>query len=57
VDERNQQYKQFQKILYEEQPALFLVSPQAPIAATADLIFKSTSLRPGYFENTMVIKK
>ncbi|MBK8505634.1 MAG: hypothetical protein IPL46_27625 [Saprospiraceae bacterium] len=56
-DQRNQLYKQFQKILFEEQPALFLVSPRVPIAATSDLIFKTTTLRPGYFENTISLKK
>lgn len=54
---RNKLYLDFQEIIYEEQPALFLVSPKTPIAANGNLFITSTPLRPGYFENTFQLKK
>ncbi len=57
TEERNVLYKQFQKIIHEEQPTLFLVAPKTPIASNSRLSFKATSLRPGYFENTFTLKK
>jgi len=54
--ERIPLYRRFQEIIYEEQPALFLVAPKTPLAATGNLNFTSTPLRPGYFENTISLK-
>ncbi|MCB0689364.1 MAG: hypothetical protein KDC53_22655 [Saprospiraceae bacterium] len=54
--ERNELYLKFQQILQDEQPALFLVAPKTPLAALKKLNFKTTTLRPGYFENTISIK-
>lgn len=56
TEERNVLYKQFQKIIHEEQPTLFLVAPKTPIASSSRLSFSPTSLRPGYFENTFILK-
>ncbi|MCB0668899.1 MAG: hypothetical protein KDC80_23910, partial [Saprospiraceae bacterium] len=53
---RNKLYLRFQEIIYEEQPALFLVSPKTAFAAKGNLELKSTSLRPGFFENTISLK-
>ncbi|NND34537.1 MAG: hypothetical protein HKN76_18270 [Saprospiraceae bacterium] len=49
---RNELYKKLQRIIFEDQPALFLVSPKFCMATNKHLIFNPTAMRPGYFENT-----
>lgn len=56
TEERNKLYLRFQEILYNEQAALFLVAPKTPVAVRGNLNFTSTTLRPGYFENTIFPK-
>jgi peptide/nickel transport system substrate-binding protein len=58
LDEKTRQelYKEFQKIIHEEQPTLFLVAPKTPIASSNRLKVTPTPLRPGYFENTFSLQ-
>ncbi len=44
-------YKDFQSIIYEQQPALFLVAPRKAIAAVKGLKIQTSASRPGYFAN------
>lgn len=48
-NKRNELYKQFQKVLYEEQPVIFLYNPQERIIVNKDLEGIISSKRPGYF--------
>ena len=56
-DKRNELYKKFQAILYEENPAIFLYSVTRPLVVHKKFgkIFTS-STKPGFFENTFVIE-
>lgn len=49
--EMNTLYKAFQQIIYDEQPAIFLFTPQERIVASKRIVLKTSSRRPGYFEN------
>ena len=49
-------YKRIQAIIYEEQPYLFLVSPQERIAIHSRFEGESSLRRPGYDEKTLTIK-
>jgi peptide/nickel transport system substrate-binding protein len=53
---RDKLYRSFQRIIYQEQPALFLVSPKFCMAVNQQIIFEPTAMRPGYFENTFKLK-
>ena len=54
---RNPLYQTFQEIIYEEQPALFLVAPHKAIATNNRLELKTTAIRPGYFANSARVTK
>lgn len=47
-EERNAMYREFQEILYEEQPMIFLFSPKERIAISKRFRAKSSVVRPGY---------
>jgi len=51
--ERDLLYYQFQKILHDEQPAIFLVAPSTRIALNGKYKVLTSILKPGYFENTI----
>lgn len=58
TDARNQAYKEFQEILYDECPLIMLFALQERIAINKRFDNVVTSpLRPGYFENYFVAKK
>jgi len=50
-------YKEFQEILYEEQPAIFLFTTNngTVIHKRFDTAAKASSLRPGFFENAFLL--
>jgi peptide/nickel transport system substrate-binding protein len=56
LTDRDKLYRRFQEIIYQEQPALFLVSPKFCMAVNKNLIFEPTAMRPGYFENRFKLK-
>ncbi|MDH3245273.1 MAG: ABC transporter substrate-binding protein, partial [Saprospiraceae bacterium] len=47
-------YNDFQQIIYERQPAIFLVSPTINLALRTNLKLESLKIRPGYYENLVV---
>jgi peptide/nickel transport system substrate-binding protein len=47
--ERNKLYKEFQEILYDEQPVIFLYNPQERIIVNKNYEGIISSKRPGYF--------
>ena len=49
--ERDELYSEFQEIIHQEQPALFLVSPKITIAAQTYLDFTTTAISPGFVES------
>jgi peptide/nickel transport system substrate-binding protein len=50
--QRSQYYKDLQKVMYDEQPVIFLYNPQEKIIVSKDWIASSTMKRPGYFAGT-----
>lgn len=57
VAKRNELYKEFQAMLYEEQPAIFLFVPQERIAIHKRFEATTSLKRPGFFPNTFKLKK
>lgn len=55
-DERTNLYKQFQKIIYDEQPAIFLFAPQNLMVVNKKWDAKAASVRPGYFANDFKLR-
>ena len=53
---RNDLYKQFQALLYEEQPAVFLFARQERIAVNKRFDTDIVARRPGYSANTFKVK-
>jgi peptide/nickel transport system substrate-binding protein len=49
--ERNNAYLQFQEILYNEQPQIFLFSPKQRIISSSRIKLEASSRRPGFAEN------
>lgn len=49
--EKARQYREFQQMVYDRQPVIFLVAPKERIAARASLELEPSVIRPGYFEN------
>ncbi len=47
-------YNDLQQIIYERQPAIFLVSPTINLALRTNLKLESLKIRPGYYENLVV---
>lgn len=54
AEKRNELYKQFQELLYEEQPYIFLFSPLERIAIHKRFAAKPSEKRPGFFPNEFV---
>jgi len=55
--ERDLDYNELQRILYEEQPAIFLYVPLERIIVSKKFEFLSSSRKPGYFENLFKLSK
>jgi peptide/nickel transport system substrate-binding protein len=53
IEERDAAYKQFQKVIYNEQPSIYLYVPLERIIASKRIELISSSRRPGYFENLL----
>jgi peptide/nickel transport system substrate-binding protein len=51
---RNQLYLEFQELIYEEQPYIFLFSPFQRIAISKDFTVEASARRPGFFVNEFV---
>lgn len=51
---RNQLYKEFQELIYEEQPYIFLFTPLERIAISRRFEAKATARRPGFLVNTFI---
>ncbi len=51
VEVREDLYRRFQEIIYQEQPAVFLYTFKERIAINKSIIATGTALRPGYQEN------
>lgn len=51
-EERTQYYKELQKVMYDDQPVIFLFNPQEKIIVSKDWKAKGTQKRPGYFPGT-----
>ncbi len=54
--EREKLYLEFQEIMYDEQPAIFLYSPTEKIIVNKNLKLAASPKRPGYFANTAVLR-
>lgn len=50
-EERATGYKEFQEIIYAEQPVIYLYVPLERIIASKKIQLQTSSRRPGYFEN------
>ena len=50
---RDADYKRFQKILYDQQPAIFLYVPLERIIGSQRIELQTSARRPGYFENLL----
>ncbi len=51
-ESRKRRYEQMQKLVYEDQPVIFLYSPKERIIVSSDLRGSVSSRRPGYLANT-----
>jgi len=51
---RNQLYKDFQELIYEEQPYIFLFSPLERIAVSRRFEAETSARRPGFFVNSFI---
>jgi len=51
-EKRNQLFKEFQRVVYEEQPYIFLIAPKERIAISKRFEAETSSRRPGFFVNT-----
>lgn len=56
-DRREELYKEIQKIIYDEQPYIFLFNPQERIAIHKRFDVQPSALRPGYRANLFKLKK
>ena len=50
---RDADYKRFQEILYDQQPAIFLYVPLERIIGSQRIELQTSARRPGYFENLL----
>ena len=55
--QRVQYYKDLQKVMYDDQPVIFLYNPQEKIIASKNWKASSTIKRPGYFAGTFELVK
>ncbi|MCB0592601.1 MAG: hypothetical protein H6557_12300 [Lewinellaceae bacterium] len=51
---RNRLYKEFQELIYEEQPYIFLFAPLERIAISKRFKAEATARRPGFLVNTFI---
>lgn len=56
AEERKQYYLDFQEVLVEEQPVIFLYIPYDRIIANSRLNVEKSSRRPGYFVNLFTLR-
>ncbi len=49
----DQLMRKLQEIIYDEQPALFLVAPKTRLAVRDEFEVRGTSVRPGYMDNAI----
>ncbi len=56
AEKRREYYLEFQEILYEEQPAIFLYSPTEKIIVNNRIELSASPKRPGYFANTASLR-
>ncbi|NND06644.1 MAG: hypothetical protein HKN87_09710 [Saprospiraceae bacterium] len=54
--DRDGLFLRLQEIIYQQQPALFLLAPKMKIAARSDLNMTISTMRPGYFENLTTLR-
>ncbi len=54
-NKRNNLYKQIEKIMYEEQPAIFIFAPSLRLATHKRFDAPTTSLTPGFLPNNFMI--
>lgn len=54
-NKRNNLYKQIEKIIYEEQPAIFIFAPASRLATHKRFDVQTTSLTPGFLPNNFMI--
>ena len=54
---RNQLYKEIQKIIYDQQPAIYLFTPLERLAIHKRFEAKTSGKRPTYHVNTFKLKK
>ena len=55
--QRTQYYKDLQKVMYDDQPVIFLYNPQEKIIVSKDWKASTTMKRPGYFAGTFELVK
>jgi peptide/nickel transport system substrate-binding protein len=55
--QRTQYYKDLQKVMYDDQPVIFLYNPQEKIIVSKNWKASSTMKRPGYFAGTFELIK
>ncbi len=55
-EERNRLYREFQEIVYEEQPYIFLFTPAERIAISKRFQAEPSVLRPGFFVNKFELR-
>lgn len=56
-DIRNQLLRQFQEVIYEDQPGIFLFAPQERIVISKKFDGEATPLRPGFLLNDFKLQK
>ncbi|PTM09598.1 MAG: hypothetical protein DA408_18030 [Bacteroidetes bacterium] len=56
-DKRNAMYREFQQLLYDEQPMIFLFAPQNRIAISKRFLAEGMELRPGFQVRNFVLRK
>ena len=56
AEARDPLYKEIQRIIYQDQPVVFLYSPLDKIMISDQFEATTTSKRPGYFANTFKVK-
>lgn len=56
ANRQSQLYMQFQQIIYDAQPAIFLFNPKERIAVAKRFQVEPTLRRPGYHENEFILK-
>jgi peptide/nickel transport system substrate-binding protein len=55
-EKRNELLKEFQRLIYEEQPYIFLIAPKDRIAISKRFEASTSTRRPGFFVNTFELQ-